>query len=104
MHRPSDGGFCDTLWADRFGRHYASGYGQKYRAMMDGPGVTPIVRWHGPPPGNYSQSPVQTRDGLADFTITGSGRQPFNALLDSRLDTEQQILAGSSADKCFKIR
>jgi hypothetical protein len=62
------------------------------------------VRWKGPPPGNYSQSAVQTRDGLADFTITGSGRQPFDALLDSQLDAEQQILAGSSADKCFKIR
>jgi hypothetical protein len=104
VHRPSDGGFCDTLWASRFGRHNASGYGQKYRATMDGPGVTPIVRWHGPPPGNYSQSDVQTRDGLADFTITGSGRQPFDALLDSQLDAEQQILAGSSADKCFNIR
>jgi hypothetical protein len=104
VHRPSDGGFCDTLWPNRYGRHHASGYGQKYRATMDGPGVTPIVRWKGPPPGNYAQSPVQTRDGLADFTITGSGRQPFDALLDSQLNTEQQILAGSSADKCFAIR
>ena len=51
VHRPSDGGFCDTLWPNRYGRHHASGYGQKYRATMDGPGVTPIVRWKGPPPG-----------------------------------------------------
>jgi hypothetical protein len=47
---------------------------------------------------------VQTRDGLADFTITGSGRRPFDAPLDSQLDAEQQILAGSPADNCFKVR
>jgi hypothetical protein len=103
VHQPSDGGFCDTLWPNRYGRRHASGYGEKYRATVDGPGVMPVIRWVGPPPGNYtdSQHPL-TRDSLAIFSITGWDRQPFSQALKDDLDQEQQVLAGPT-DKCYHI-
>jgi hypothetical protein len=102
VHHVSDGGFCDALWPHRYNRQ-ASGYAEKYRATMDGPGVIPVVRWIGPPPGNYTQSDVQTRDGLSQFTITGWSRTPFDQVLDDELNAEQRILAGSSADTCYHL-
>jgi hypothetical protein len=101
VHRPSNGGFCDTLWPKRFGRT-TSGYAEKYRATVDGPGVMPMMYWVGPPPGNYSKSSPQTRDGLANYTITGWERIPYDSALDAMYDVEQNILAGSSADVCWQ--
>jgi hypothetical protein len=103
VHRPSDGGFCDALWPNRYGRINASGYAEKYRATVDGPGVMPMMYWQGPPPGNYPPSDDQTRDGLGIFTLTGSARMPYDAILDGELNVEMRTLAGSSADKCWTL-
>jgi hypothetical protein len=103
VHRPSDGGFCDALWPNRYGRTNASGYAMKYRASVDGPGVMPVMYWQGPPPGNYPASTGEGRDGLAIFTVTGSTRLPYDATLDAILNDEIRTLAGSSADKCWNL-
>jgi len=102
VHRVSNGGFCDVLWKRRFGRT-KSGFAKRYRATVDGPGVMPMMYWEGPPPGNYQPSPVQTRDGLADYTITGWSRVHYDLTLATALNAEQRIVAGSDADKCWHL-
>jgi hypothetical protein len=103
VHRKSNGGFCDALWPSRYGRSHSSGYAEKYRATVDGPGVMPMMYWQGPPPGNYQPSPVQTRDGLADYTITGWERTPYDLTLATELNAEQRIVAGSDLDTCWHL-
>ena len=100
-HSHSDGGFCDVLWPNRFGRKNSPGSGQTYRAIANGPGVTPIVEWHGPPPGNYGLSNPQTRAGLANYPTTGTKRQPYDAANATALEHEKSaILAPSTLDSC----
>jgi hypothetical protein len=48
-HRPT-GAFCYGLWHRS---RPVSGEGDRYRATVVGPGVTPIVMWEGPAPGPY---------------------------------------------------
>jgi hypothetical protein len=78
-HWTSDGAFCDQTWPSRFGRTNSPGTGTKYRAFTDGPGVTPMVEWVGPPPGNYSASAGLTPPELAQYSMNLDGpRHPFN--------------------------
>ena len=57
------------------------GIGTRYRAFADGPGVTPMVEWVGPPPGNYGASAGLTRPELAVYSMNLNGpRKPFNAV------------------------
>ena len=65
VHRPSDGGFCDTLWPSRFGRHHSSGYAEKYRATVDGPGVMPGDPLGGPAAGELRVVTAAARRGTA---------------------------------------
>ena len=99
-HNVSDGSFCDQLWPNRFGRHDSPGFGQRYRAFADGPGVTPMVYWEGPPPGNYSISESQTRNGLGIFSILGSARMLFDSGYAATMAGEQRALVGPS-DRCW---
>jgi len=46
-----------------------SGKGAKYRATVEGPGVTPDVMWQGDSPGTYDR----TADGVANDAITQLG-------------------------------
>ena len=96
-HKPL-GNFCDGIYPNRFGRRDSPGRGDRYRATAMGPGVTPIVRWVGPPPGPY-------RPGSAghplDFVLAPGGRTPFDAALDARLDAEQEAIAPAD-DKCHR--
>jgi hypothetical protein len=100
-HNASGGAFCDQLWPNRFGRTNSPGFGQQYRAVSDGPGVTPIVRWLGPPPGNYTPSEGLTRDQLGLFDITGWARHPFNGTQQAWSADEQRALF-SDTDRCNK--
>jgi hypothetical protein len=101
-HKHADGGFCDQLWPSRFGRRNSPGTGTRYRAFADGPGVTPVVYWEGPPPGNYGLSENHTRNGLGLFSILGNVRMPFDPAVSADLAAEQRALAGSSIDGCWK--
>ena len=101
-HKLSDGAFCDQLWPNRFGRTNSPGFGQKYRAVSDGPGVTPIVQWSGPPPGNYTRSEGLTRDQLGIFSITGWLRQPFDPVSQAWSADEQRALF-SDSDRCNAV-
>lgn len=98
-HNSSGGAFCDQLWPSRFGRTNSPGQGTAYRAYANGPGVTPIVYWHGPPPGNYSQSEDMTRSGLGIFDILGSGRRPFSQAQADWFGSEELALF-SASDRC----
>jgi hypothetical protein len=99
-HYLSDGSFCDQNWPNRYGRVNSPGNGTAYRAVADGPGVTPIVAWSGPPPGNYSRSRGLTRDLLGIFTMNvGGARKAFNASLQAAFANEQLHLF-SAGDKC----
>jgi hypothetical protein len=99
-HYLSDGSFCDQNWPNRYGRHNSTGNGTAYRAVADGPGVTPVVAWSGPPPGNYSRSKGLTRDLLGIFTDkVGGGRVAFNPSLQAAFANEQLHLFAAN-DKC----
>jgi hypothetical protein len=98
-HNASGGAFCDQLWPSRFGRTNSPGLGKEYRAVANGPGVTPVVYWHGPPPGNYSQSEGLTRTSLGIFDILGSGRTPFVQAQADWYSTELLAMF-AAADRC----
>ena len=80
-------------------RTNSPGVGTAYRAVANGPGVTPVVYWHGPPPGNYSQSEGLTRPALGIFDILGSGRKPFVQFQADWYSTELLALF-SASDRC----
>ena len=63
----------------------------------------PMMYWEGPPAGNYQPSPVQTRNGLANYTITGWSRVHYDFTLATALNAEQRIVAGSDADRCWHL-
>ena len=52
-----------------------SGKGTKYRATVEGPGVTPDVMWQGTSPGTYDKS----ADGIANDAITQLGDKQCRA-------------------------
>jgi hypothetical protein len=60
------GAFCYSF--NPHGSHPA-GNGARYRATVEGPGVTPDVMWQGTSPGPYSRS----ADAAANQAITGLG-------------------------------
>jgi hypothetical protein len=93
-HRPA-GNFCDAAYPNRFGRVKA-GRGDRYRATAMGPGVTPIVRWEGPPPGPYRPGPPEHPFA---FTLAADHRLPYDAQLDEQLDDEQRRIA-PPGDSC----
>jgi hypothetical protein len=92
-HGLSDGAFCDQLWPSRFGRVNSPGNGQRYRAFADGTNPLPVVKWEGPPPGNYPISADQTRAGLGNYTIVDWLRRPYRSQLAQALDQEQTIVS-----------
>jgi len=49
------GAFCYGFFAHQNGSQRPPGNGTKYRATVEGPGVTPDVMWEGVAPGPYSQ-------------------------------------------------
>ena len=104
-HRVADGSFCDQLWPNRFGRTNSPGFGTKYRAIADGPGVTPVLRWLGPPPGkdNYSFSAgTSTRDQIGTFSITGWIREPYDLAAANVYRSEQRALFPRLTDRCYR--
>lgn len=50
------GAFCYGLFEHQNGSDRPAGNGQKYRATVIGPGVTPDVMWQGEAPGTYDKS------------------------------------------------
>jgi hypothetical protein len=99
-HYKSDGSFCDQTWPSRFGRTNSPGMGTRYRAFADGPGVTPMVEWVGPPPGNYGASAGLTRPELAIYSMNLNG--PRKAFDQTQYDTfwNEQYHLFSSDDIC----
>ncbi len=95
-HRPH-GNFCDSAFPNRYGRT-TPGRGTRYRALAMGPGVTPIVRWIGPPPGPYRAG---AHGDPLDYHLVADHRLPFNPRVDRALDAEEQRVAGSPSDRCW---
>ncbi len=85
VHHP-EGDFCDGVYKHIAGIKDRSvpGRGKMYRATVNGPGVTPVLYWEGPPPGHY-------RTGLnpVDLLPPSLGRTPFDRPLDDALNQEQ---------------
>jgi hypothetical protein len=104
------GNFCAGVYKNQYGRAVA-GTGKEYRATAMGPGVTPIVMWHGPPPGQYQSGGFGTP---ADYNIfpdhqpTDDGDGNYQAGPDKSLDKEQIALAmqagaGTKSAVCAKV-
>jgi hypothetical protein len=68
----STGAFCYSF--NPHGSHPA-GRGPRYRATVEGPGVTPDVMWEGAPPGAYDR----TRDLLMNDRIAQLGDRQCRA-------------------------
>ena len=68
------GAFCYSV--NPHGSHPA-GKGTKYRATVEGPGVTPDVMWQGSSPGTYDKD----ADRVANEQIARARRQPVSRQL-----------------------
>ena len=103
-HNPR-GNFCAGVFTNLFGRGPA-GRGSAYRATAMGPGVTPIVMWQGPGPGQYRPGGFAPRaDGGLNYNSLPAG--PLGSVLaysrnyDQSFTSEEQAVAGSG-DSCYK--
>jgi hypothetical protein len=107
------GDFCATVYPHNAGlstitQDQQVGQAEGYRATAMGPGVTPIIRWSGPPPGYYSASnglssdPWQVTQTPAD---TGTPNYPISDIsVWGGLVREQVLIARhSSVDKCQQV-
>jgi hypothetical protein len=85
-HRPY-GDFCTGIYGGIAGvpRRSRPGAGQQYRIMANGPGVTPVVEWHGAPPGYY-------QPGLSNLFPQHDYRGPYNGILERELNADQRAL------------
>lgn len=99
------GDFCASLYKTNLGIT-RPGYNQgtRYRATAMGPGVTPIVQWMGPPPGNYSDGgfPGGSWDLDPVFPGLNSGRAAYTDAAATVLNDEQRAIAGP-VDTCYKV-
>jgi hypothetical protein len=98
------GDFCASVYKTNYGvtrPGYASS--TMFRATAMGPGVTPIVRWQGPPPGTYASGGFGS-DGYSSSPVFGGAfvRGPYDALFAQDLNDEQRAIAGP-ADSCYKV-
>ena len=95
-----EGDFCDGVYKHIAGIKDRSvpGRGKMYRATVNGPGVTPVLYWEGPPPGHY-------RTGLnpVDLLPPSLGRTPFDRPLDDALNQEQ-IQIDKNTGSCSHVR
>jgi hypothetical protein len=98
------GDFCASVYKTMFGV-YRPGYNRAtwYRATAMGPGVTPIVRWSGPPPGHYSAGGFPSGFSFAPIIFPSSrARAQYSYPEAKALNDEQRAVAGSR-DKCFHV-
>jgi hypothetical protein len=97
-HR-ANGNFCVGVYATVGGtkRRDRAGRGDYYRAFASGPGVTPIVKWRGPPPGYY-------RPGLDHLRPTRDRRGPYRRALDRALAADQRATSSGRGDSCYTAR
>jgi hypothetical protein len=99
------GDFCASVYKTNFGVT-RPGYNAAtlYRATAMGPGVTPIVRWVGPPPGYYSPGGFVNGFAYAPTTFPGfsTTRAVYTTTLAQLLNDEQRAIAGP-ADTCYKV-
>jgi hypothetical protein len=88
------GNFCAGVYSNQYGRS-VPGKGKEYRATAMGPGVTPIVMWHGGPPGDYQPFPSGSPMNFSSTAAADNNfaRAAYNATLDDKLNTEEQKLA-----------
>lgn len=102
-HNPH-GNFCAGVFGDMFGRG-PKGDGSEYRASAEGPGVTPIVFWQGPPPGTYQPGGFPSRNGRPYFdalpTPAASPFLTYSYTYDQTFKGEEQAVAGPG-DACYK--
>jgi hypothetical protein len=105
-HRTS-GDFCASVYGTMLGITQPVGAALAYRAYVEGPGVTPVVGWHGGPPGYYragafplaGTNPIYTDQPTAPPpTIRG----PFVKSYATELNDEQRALAGPN-DTCYTV-
>lgn len=98
------GDFCASVYKTTYGvtrPGYAAA--TMYRATAMGPGVTPIVRWQGPPPGTYSPGGFGTA-GYSSAPVFGGllARAAYDQLSAQHLNDEQRTIAGA-ADSCYTV-
>ncbi|MGN6379955.1 MAG: hypothetical protein ACTHNU_13465 [Gaiellales bacterium] len=97
------GDFCASVYKTNLGVA-RPGYdaATRYRATAMGPGVTPIVRWSGPPPGTYAAGGFPGGFSFAPVVFPGAGRGAYDPTQALQLNDEQRSIAGS-ADTCYKV-
>lgn len=103
-HRKS-GVFCAGVFPTMKGYPSRPGCDKstKFRATALGPGVTPIVRWEGPPPGFYQAGGFPKGYFSAPTNQPKSyTRGPFSDASAIPLNREQMAIAGSG-DSCYQI-
>ncbi len=99
------GDFCASVYKTTYGvtrPGYAAA--TMYRATAMGPGVTPIVRWQGPPPGEYTAGGFPDGYSSAPVMLPGGAmhRSLYTQLLAQQLNDEQRTIAGA-ADSCYTV-
>lgn len=94
------GDFCDGIYPSIAGvkKRSVAGKGRAYRATVNGPGVTPVMYWQGPPPGHYTA-------GLGDLTPPKLtvGRGAYSWAKDNDLNQDQLALNGGKAVGCGRV-
>jgi hypothetical protein len=98
------GDFCASVYKRNLGVS-RPGYNAatNYRATAMGPGVTPIVRWTGPPPGHYSAGGFPHGFSFTPVVFpTQRARAPYSYSRARELNDEQRSVAGSR-DSCYHV-
>jgi hypothetical protein len=97
------GNFCASVYGTNLGV-YRPGYNKaiRYRATTMGPGVTPIVRWIGPPPGEYQPFTSGGFWPLAPiFPNLSWPRTSYSDAKAKALNDEQKALATPADKTCW---
>jgi len=102
-HKPN-GAFCASVFPKLFGIT-RPGFDriERYRAFVEGPGVTPIVKWEGPPPGYYTAGGFSAK-GFASLPALPSQqtRAPMTEAAARALNQERRAVVGPE-DSCYKV-
>ena len=100
------GNFCASVYQTNLGV-YRPGYrsATAYRATAMGPGVTPIARWVGPPPGSYQPfaGPTFWPPLLPIFPSLDTPRSGYTVAKATALNDEQKTLATSADKTCWHV-